>query len=63
MFLVNDRKEIRHFGMTHQFQTLQIYINSVYISLNLFISDRGEDGFHYGSEIMNTQNLITQGGL
>ena len=57
--LVNDRKEIRYDGISPQSRLLRVPVKrlnneSVLASLNLSISGREEDGFHNGSEIVDT---------
>lgn len=67
--LVNDRKEIRNESVAHQHFPLRMQIKQscvvgiVSVSSNLSISGRGEDGFFKHSELGNTHNPNTQGGL
>lgn len=67
--LVNDRKEIRNESVSHQHFPLRIQIKSsvmvgaVSVLSNLSISGRGEVGFSKYSELGNTHNPDTQGGL
>ena len=67
--LVNDREEIRNESVSHQHFPLRVQIKSsvmvgaVSVSLNLFISGRGEVGFQSNSDALDTHNPNTQGGL
>lgn len=67
--LVNDRKEIRNESVSHQRFPLWMQIKSsmwlrtVFASLNLSISGRGEDGFQSNSDALDTHYSNTQGGI
>jgi hypothetical protein len=67
--LINDRKEIRNVEMSPQFQPLWMQIKqscvveTVFVSLNLSISDREEVQFNNNSDVIDRQNPNTQGGL
>lgn len=64
--LVNDRKEIRNVEMSPQFQPLWVQIKqscvveTVYVPLNLSISDREEDGFNNISNVIDTHDFNIQ---
>jgi hypothetical protein len=66
--LINDRKEIRNVEMSPQFQPLWMQIKqscvveTVFVSLNLSISDREEVQFNNNSDVIDRQNPNTQGG-
>lgn len=67
--LLNLTKEISYVGVPPQLQPLRQYIKqfrvigTVCIALNLWISEREEAGFSKYSELGNTHNPNTQGGL
>jgi hypothetical protein len=67
--LVNDRKEIRYQAMPPQWLALRVQIKqfcvvgAVSVPLNLSLSSLEEDGFLKYSELGNTHNPNTQGGL
>ena len=64
--LVNDRKETRNVGMSPQFQPLWVQIKqscvveTVFVPLNLSISDREEDGFNNISNVIDTHDFNIQ---
>ena len=67
--MLNDRKEIRNVWVPSQPEPLRIQIKSsvwygtVFVSLNLSISGQEEVGFYSNSNIIDTHNPNTQGGL
>jgi len=67
--LVNDIQEIRNIEMSPQSQSLWMQIKqscvvrAVFASLNPEISLREEVGFNNNSDVVNTHNPNTQGGI
>jgi len=69
MLLVADRKEIVTLGYRPSSNLLECKLNSftssrtVFVLLNLSISDRGEVGFQSSSNALNTHNFNIQEDL